>query len=105
MMKHSSRIIRDGPEPDRTAVSTFLERQPETDVMPPVGALAVRLFERELFFFSLEIKRADRRIMVRPVPPHAANDGDAGAKRDGIGRKPACRLHRAQNIFLAADQS
>ena len=52
-----SAIIGDGPEPDRTAVSTFLERQPETDVMPPVGALAIRFFEREACsFFTLESK-------------------------------------------------
>src|SRR4029077_766880 len=81
------------------------EGQPEADVMSLVGASAVRLFERELFLLAHVIERADRRIVVWPVKHHAADNLNACAQRNWVGRKPAGRMHGAENIFLAADKS
>src|SRR4029077_4627223 len=81
------------------------EGQPEADVMSLVGASAVRLFERELFLLAHVIERADRRIMVWSVKHHAADDLSACAQRNWVGRKPAGRMHGAENFFLAADES
>src|SRR4030088_1406302 len=67
-------VERDRPEPDRSAVGSFFKNQPQTDVVPLVGAPAIRLLESELLLFALIIKRADRRIVVWPVKHHAADD-------------------------------
>src|SRR5450631_2342474 len=72
--------------------------------MSLVGASAIRLFESELFLFSIIVERTDRRIVVWPVKHHAAHDLDTRAQRDWVGRKPAGRMHGAENIFLAANK-
>ena len=42
--------------------------------------------------------------MVGPVKHHAADDFNAGAQRNWIGRKPAGRMHGAEDVFLAAHE-
>jgi hypothetical protein len=74
-------------------------------VVSPIGAPAVRLFESKLFFFSVTIERADRRVTVWPVKYDAADDVDARAQRDRVRRKPLGRVHGVDDIFLIADKS
>jgi hypothetical protein len=59
-------VERDRTEPDRSAVGSFFKNQPQTDVVPLVGAPAIQLLESELLLFALIIERADRRIVVWP---------------------------------------
>jgi hypothetical protein len=40
--------------------------------------------------------------MVWPVKHHAADDLDARAQRDRIGRKPARLVHGAKHVFVDA---
>src|SRR5262249_58166265 len=61
-------------EPDRTAIRSLVKRLPESDVVPPVRALALGLLERELFLLSFIVKRTDRRVVVWPVKHHTADD-------------------------------
>src|ERR1700744_4527659 len=84
-------IIGRSSKPDRTPVGAFVQHLPETDVMPPVGAPAVGLFECELLLLALVVEGVDRCAVMGPVQYHAPGDRNAGAKRDGIGRKPARR--------------
>src|SRR6202043_3883417 len=88
-------IERYRAKPDRTAIRSFFKDHPQADVMSLICASAVRLFERKLFLFSVIVERTDRRIMVGPVKYDAADDVDAGAQRDRIGRKPFGRMHGA----------
>ena len=78
-------IERDRAEPDRTAIRSFFKDQPEADVMSLVGAPAIRFFEGQLLLLPFVIKRADRRIVIRPVKHHAADDLDT--VRNVIGRQ------------------
>src|SRR5947207_1684782 len=51
------------------------------------------------------IEIADRRVLVGTVEQHAADDLDGGFQRDGVGRIPAGRMHRAEDIAVVSDQS
>ena len=64
---------------EASGVRALLKRLPEADVVAAVGTPAVGFFERELLAPALVIERTDRRIPVRPVQHHAADDFDAGA--------------------------
>jgi hypothetical protein len=66
---------------------------PEAHVLTPICALAESLLKGEVLPASLKEQRTHRRIRVRPVEHKAADDLDAGAKRDQIGWKPAGRMH------------
>src|SRR3982075_4557853 len=94
----------DRTEPDRSAVVSFFKNQPQTDVVPLVGAPAIRLLESELLLFALIIKRADRRIVVWPGKHHAADALDTRRQCNWDGRKTAGRVHSAKDIFFAADE-
>src|SRR5262249_29871046 len=91
-------------EPHRTTVRSLVEHLPEADVVPPVRTRAVRLLERELFFFSFIVERTDRRVVIWPVKHNAPNDLDTRAQGDRVSRIPAGSLHRAEDVFLAADE-
>src|SRR5450755_1714153 len=98
-------VKRDRAEPDRTAIGPFFKDQPKPDMMSLVGAPSVRFLESELLLLPVVIKGADRRIVVWPVKRHTADDLDTRTQRNWIGRKPAGRMHRGKDIFLAADKS
>src|SRR5258708_35969598 len=51
---------------------------------------------------TARLKRADRRITVWPVKHHAADDLDARAQRDRIGRKPARLVPCPKHVFFCA---
>src|SRR5260370_38749933 len=91
-------------EPDRRAIRSFFKHQPQADVMSLICASAIRLFEGKLFLFSVIVERTDRRIVVGPVKHDAADDVDAGAQRDRIGRKQFGFLDGADDTFLATKQ-
>ncbi len=94
-----------GAEPDRPLFLAVVQHLPEPHMMAVIGALAVRLFEREILA-AVEIEqRADRRVAVGPVQQHAADDLDRGSQRHGIGGKPAGGRHRAQHVLVVADQA
>src|SRR5262249_50097612 len=73
--------------------------------MAPVCTPALWLLECESFLFSLVVERTHGCIMIRPVEHHAANDLDARAQCDRIGRKPPRCMHGVKYILLAADKS
>src|SRR5450432_2334233 len=73
-------------------------------MMSLVGAPTVRFLKSELLLLPVVVKRADRRIVVWPVERHTTDDFDTCAQCNWIGRKPASRLHRGKDIFLAANK-
>jgi hypothetical protein len=73
--------------------------------MSLVGAPSIRFLESKLLLLPVVIKGADRRIVVWPVKRHTADDLDTRAQSNWIGRKPAGRMHRGKDIFLAANKS
>src|SRR5438046_835856 len=98
-------VERNRTEPNRSAVCSFFEDEPKADMMPFVGASAIRLLESELLLFPFVIERAHRRIVVWPIKHHAAYDFDARAQCNRVGWKPAGRVHGAEDIFFAAHKS
>src|SRR4051794_18926241 len=74
-------------------------------MMSPICAPAVRLFESELLLFALIIERADRGIVIWPIKQHAADDLDARAQCDWVGRKPAGSMHCSENVFFTPNQA
>src|SRR5258708_40079822 len=89
-------------KPNRTTIRSFFKDLPQTDMMSPIGAPAVRFFESKLFFFSIVVERTDGRVVVRPVKYDAADDVDARAQRDRIGGRTTCRVAGGGEISRAA---
>src|ERR1700730_16955362 len=104
MAQSDPSIERYRAKPDRTAIRSSVKDHPQADVMSLICASAVRLFESKLFLFSVIVERTDRRIMVGPVKYDAADDVDAGAQRDRIGRKPFGLLRGTDDIFLSTNK-
>src|SRR5258708_24186526 len=98
--KPPPRIDCDGPEPDRTTNRSFFKDLPQPNMMPPIGALAVRFFEGQLLLFSLVIERTDRCVVVWPIKHHATDDFDTRPQRNRIGGKPVGRIDRTGDVFL-----
>ena len=94
----------DGAEPHRPLLIAAVEHFPEADVMTAIRALAGGLLESEILAAAEIEQRADRRVPVGAVEQHAAGDLDRGFQGDGIGGKPARRVHRAKHFLLVADQ-
>src|SRR5437868_14254048 len=73
--------------------------------MSLIGASGVRVFKSKLLLSSVIIERTDRRIAVGTIKRHAADDVDARAQHDRVGRKPFRLMHGADDIFFAANKS
>jgi clan AA aspartic protease (TIGR02281 family) len=113
MMRDRAGIVADADaaieggvaEPHRAILGAFVENLPEADMMTMVGAAADRLLKSEILMPAEIIKFADRRGPVRAIQQYAADDFDRRFECHGIGRIPARRLHRAQNVLVVADQA
>ena len=92
-------------EPDRATIRAFFKDLPQPNMMPPVGALAVRLFESQLLLLTLVVERTDRRVVVRPIEHYATDDFDTRPQRDRISGIPFGRMHGTSDVFLVAYQS
>lgn len=76
-------------QPQRPAIVAACIGQPEADMMPAVGAEALRLFEGEILGAAIEQQPADRRIGVGVVEQHAFTNLDRGLQGHGVGGVPA----------------
>src|SRR5436190_8393546 len=92
-------------EPHRALLLALVQHLPVADVVAAVGIGADRLFKSEVLAPAEVIEIADRCVLVGAVEQHAADDLDGRFQRDRIGRIPARRMHRAENVFGFADQA
>jgi len=82
-------VVGDGAEPDRPLFLALVEHLPEPHMVAVIGALAVGLFEGEVFVAAEIEQVADRRVTIGPVEQHAADDPRSRIEGHGIGGIPA----------------
>jgi hypothetical protein len=71
-------------QPHRTSIGAFFEYEPEPDVLPAVGAHALRFFKCEVITTPIKEKRTDRGVDVWPVEYDAAHDFQTGLQCSGL---------------------
>src|SRR4051812_39537101 len=76
-------------EPDRPVFLALVQHLPESDMVTMVGAVADRLLESKILATAKVEQGADRRVPIRAIQQHAADDLDGRAPCHGIGRIPA----------------
>src|SRR5262249_11160489 len=77
---------------------------PETNVVSLAGIVSHRLFKRQIFFTSPEVKVADRGIGIRTLEYSRFGDFETAAQRERVGGIPFGRQHGSLQLIFRADQ-
>src|SRR5271169_3761330 len=92
-------------EPNRAALLAAFQDAPETNMVAPVGAPPDRLLKGKVLVTVVVVQMADRRMKIRAVEQNAADDLNARAQRNRIGRVPAGGIHGAEHVLPRSDES